>query len=98
MPSHNSSTSFFLGRQLSVDTARGFGIAGGQVLVADSVRQPDPLAAVVIGGVSDPENDQITLTVTAVTQDGPVQGLDEGDTSPDAVLQEDKVLLRAERS
>ena len=54
--------------------------------------------AVTIGGVSDPDNDQITLTVTAVTQDEPVQGLGEGDTSPDAVLQGDKVLLRAERS
>ena len=56
------------------------------------------LVAVALGGVSDPDNDQTTLTVTGVTQDEPVQGLGDGDTSPDAVLQRDKVLLRAERS
>jgi hypothetical protein len=56
------------------------------------------LGRVAIGGVNDPDNDQMTLTVTGVTQDEPIQGLGDGDTSPDAVLQGDKVLLRAERS
>ena len=32
-----------------------------------------------------------------MTQDEPVNGRDDGDTSPDAVLQGDKVLLRIER-
>ncbi|MBI2877027.1 MAG: hypothetical protein HYY20_09115 [Candidatus Tectomicrobia bacterium] len=56
------------------------------------------LVLVGIMGVSDPDNDQVTLTVTGVTQDEPVNGLGDGDTSPDALLQGSSVLLRAERS
>ena len=49
--------------------------------------------------VTNPDNDRVTLTVTGVTQDEPVNSLEDGDTSPDAVLQGDKVpLLRKERS
>lgn len=45
----------------------------------------------------------VNLSVTAATQDEPVNGLGDGDTSPDAIVQtndplENKVLLRAERS
>jgi len=53
---------------------------------------------VAIVGVADPNNEQVTLTVTGVTQDEPVDGLGDGDTSPDAVPQRDTVLLRAERA
>lgn len=49
-------------------------------------------------GVTDPENAQVTITVTGVTQDEPLNGLGDGDTSPDAVLQGSTVLIRAERS
>lgn len=56
------------------------------------------MVSMAIGGVTDPDNDQVSLTVTQVTQDEPVNGLGDGDTSPDAVLQGEKVLLRAERS
>jgi len=56
------------------------------------------MLAVAITGVSDPDNQQVTLTVTAVTQDEPVNGLGDGDTSPDAVLQGSSVLIRSERS
>jgi len=56
------------------------------------------LVPVRITGISDPNNDAVWITVTGVTQDEPVDGLGDGDTSPDAVLQGDKVLLRAERS
>ena len=38
------------------------------------------------------------MHVTSVTQDEPVNGLGDGDTSPDAVLQGSAVLLRAERA
>jgi hypothetical protein len=74
---------------------------------ACSLAQPSPaslwppghaLVPVTIVGVSDPNNDQITITVTGVTQDEPVSGLGDGDTSPDAVLQGSTALLRAERS
>ncbi len=51
-----------------------------------------------IFGVSDPENDAIQVTILSVTQDEPLNGQGDGDTAPDAVVQGDKVLLRAERS
>lgn len=56
------------------------------------------LIPVKIIGVSDPEDLSTTITVTAVTQDEPVRGLGDGDMSPDAVVQGQGVLLRAERS
>ena len=56
------------------------------------------LVAVGIVGVSDPEDQGITITVTAVTQDEPVNGLGDGDTTPDAVLQGATALVRSERS
>lgn len=56
------------------------------------------LVPVRIKGVTDPNNDGAMITVIGVTQDEPVKGLGDGDTGPDAVLQGDTVLLRAERS
>ncbi len=60
------------------------------------------LVQVGITGVTDTNNNQVTLTVTGVTQDEPVNGGGDGDTSPDAVVQygdlADSVLIRAERS
>jgi hypothetical protein len=49
-------------------------------------------------GVSDPNNDQVLLTITGTTQDEPVNGLGDGDTSPDAVIDGPAVWLRAERA
>jgi hypothetical protein len=51
-----------------------------------------------ITGVADPNNDAVSISITGVTQDEPVNGLGDGDTSPDAVLQAHNVLIRAERS
>jgi hypothetical protein len=56
------------------------------------------MARVGITGVTDPNGDPVVVAITAVAQDEPVSGLGDGDTSPDAVLQGDGVLLRAERS
>jgi hypothetical protein len=56
------------------------------------------MVEVTIGGVTDPNTDPVTITVTSVTQDEPVNGLGDGDTSPDAVIQNGSVLLRAERA
>jgi hypothetical protein len=57
------------------------------------------LLPVDIINVTDPDNDQVTITITGVTQDEPTSGLGDGDTGPDAVLQSaNRVLLRAERS
>ncbi|MGE0481758.1 MAG: SBBP repeat-containing protein [Phycisphaerae bacterium] len=41
---------------------------------------------------------EVTITILSVTQDEPVNGLGDGDTGPDAVIQGESVLLRAERS
>ena len=57
-----------------------------------------------INGVMDEDSayNDVTLQVTGVTQDEPVNGLGDGDSSPDAVVQPsdpaDTVLIRAERS
>jgi hypothetical protein len=57
------------------------------------------LVRVDIVGITDPDlSDKILITVTGVTQDESVNGLGDGDTSPDAVIRGDNVLLRAERS
>jgi hypothetical protein len=56
------------------------------------------LIPIAITGVTDPNDDAVTITVTNVTQDEPVKGLGDGDTSPDAVPQDNGVLLRAERA
>ncbi|MES2466425.1 MAG: choice-of-anchor tandem repeat GloVer-containing protein [Verrucomicrobiota bacterium] len=56
------------------------------------------MVAVGITGVSDPDNNAV-ITITAVTQDEPANGLGDGDTPVDAVILADgTVLLRAERS
>ncbi len=53
---------------------------------------------VAVGNVTDPE-DPVTVVVTAVYQDEPTNGLGDGDTPTDAVIQDHgAVLLRAERS
>lgn len=53
---------------------------------------------VEIQNVTDPQNDTVTITITGVTQDEPVNGVGDGDSSPDAVIQEGAVVLRAERA
>ncbi|MCP4257098.1 MAG: hypothetical protein GY774_06180 [Planctomycetes bacterium] len=59
---------------------------------------------ITIEGVvdADSEYNTVTLGITGVTQDEPVNGLGDGDSSPDAVIQDDTasdtVLIRAERS
>jgi len=58
------------------------------------------LRLVTVTGASDPEGDALVTAVTGVTQDEPVNGLGDGNTSPDAVLgpASNQVRLRAERS
>lgn len=56
------------------------------------------LVPVRIVGIADPQRDHVEVRIVAVTQDEPVQGLGNGDTAPDAVLQGDKALLRVERA
>jgi len=72
-----------------------------------SAAQPSPailwppnhkLLLVTIGGATDPNNDHVQIIITGVMQDELVNGLGDGDTSPDAVIQGSSVLLRSERS
>lgn len=65
-----------------------------------SVLWPPNHGMVMVGitGVTDPDNNA-TITITGVTQDEPTNGLGDGDTAVDAVINPDgTVLLRAERS
>jgi len=56
------------------------------------------LMPISILGISDPQQGAIQITILQVTQDEPVNGLGDGDTGPDAMIQGSTVLLRAERS
>jgi VCBS repeat-containing protein len=58
------------------------------------------LRVVTLSGGTDIEGDRVSITVTGVTQDEPVNGLGDGDTGPDAVAAQasNQVSLRAERS
>jgi hypothetical protein len=51
-----------------------------------------------IMGVSDPDGDPVTITVTGVWPDEPTEGLGDGDHSPDAIIYTDYVEVRRERS
>ena len=75
-----------------------------------SAVSPDPallqppnhrLRSVTLSGAFDPDGDEVTLGITSVTQDEPLNGLGEGDTTPDAAWAQDRsdqVLLRVGRS
>ena len=55
---------------------------------------------ITLTGATDPDGNAVVLTITGVTQDEPLNGLGDGDTSPDAAVgpASNKVKLRAERS
>lgn len=57
------------------------------------------LRPVTVSGATDPDGDSVTHSVTGVTQDEPLNGAGDGNTSPDASVTGDPatVLLRAER-
>ena len=56
------------------------------------------LVSVAVQGVSDPEDPDVRIAITGVTQSEPVDGLGDGDTTPDASVEGASVLLRVERS
>ena len=59
------------------------------------------LQKVGVSGATDADGDTVTLTITGVTQDEPVNGQGDGDTAPDAAHvpgHADQVQLRSERS
>jgi len=56
------------------------------------------LVPIATMGVTDPEGDAVTITVTGVTQDEPVASTGSGKASPDAVIQARAASVRAERA
>ena len=56
------------------------------------------LVPVAVIGLVDPDDDDISILVTAVTSDEPVNGTGDSDTPSDAVITQDGALLRAERA
>lgn len=57
------------------------------------------LHSVAIDGVTDPDGDTVTLTVTGIEQDEPVNGKGDGNTAPDGFgLGTAQAQVRAERS
>lgn len=56
------------------------------------------MVPIAITGVTDPQNEPLTITIVNVTQDEPVDGAGDGNRAPDAVVQGGALLLRAERS
>lgn len=56
------------------------------------------MQTITIVGVSDPDDTTLAINVTGVTQDEPVNGLGDGDVSPDAIIDGDRAHVRAERS
>jgi hypothetical protein len=56
------------------------------------------LEPVTIVGVTDPDTDAVTITVTGVTQDEPLDDLGDGTTCPDATIAGGAASVRAERS
>lgn len=56
------------------------------------------LVPVTVIGVSDPNDEGVVVEIVGVTQDEPTNGVGDGDTDPDAIVQDHTVLLRAERS
>jgi hypothetical protein len=57
------------------------------------------LVPIQILGVTDPEGDPVSITVTGITQDEPTNGLGDGDTSPDGFgVGTSRPQVRAERA
>jgi hypothetical protein len=56
------------------------------------------LVPIEIMNLTDPNNNSFIITYLSVTQDEPVNGLGDGDTSPDAVIRDGLLMVRAERA
>jgi hypothetical protein len=55
------------------------------------------LVSVSVLGVTDPDGDPVTITIDSVYQDEVLNGLGDGNTAPDAVINGSTAELRAER-
>ena len=53
---------------------------------------------IAIAGVTDPDGDPVTIRVTGITQDEPVNGRGDGNTCPDGLIDAGSAAVRAERT
>lgn len=56
------------------------------------------MVPVFISGVTTTGDDPVTITVTGITQDEPLNGTGDGDTCPDGMIEEGLAYVRAERA
>ena len=72
----------------------------GAASAPDEIWPPDhKFADVSVVGVTDPDGDPLTITITGIAQDEPLEGLGDGNTCPDALgVDTDIASVRAERS
>jgi hypothetical protein len=54
--------------------------------------------AISILGVTDPDGDPVTITVTGITQDEPLNTRGDGNTCPDGLIEAGQASVRAERT
>jgi hypothetical protein len=77
-------------------------VCSGATVDTTTLWPPDhTLRNITISDVTDPDQgDTVTINVTGVTQDKPVNGLGDGDTGPDAIttVTSNVAKARAERS
>lgn len=72
--------------------------AGASAEFSNGRPRAGSFAPVTINGVTDPDGDPVTITMTDVTQDEPLDGLGDGHTCPDAILMNGAVKVRVERA
>jgi len=53
---------------------------------------------ITVEGVTDPDGDPVTITITSITQDEPVNGSGDGNTCPDALIATSTAMVRRERA
>jgi hypothetical protein len=76
-------------------------VCGGVAPDRTSLWPPNhKLHTITLSGATDPDGDPVAITITGVTQDEPVNGKGDGNTTPDVAIgpAADQVRLRAERS
>ena len=54
--------------------------------------------AISIEGVTDPDGDDVTIVVTGITQDEPLNTRGDGNTCPDGIIESGQASVRAERT
>jgi len=57
------------------------------------------MVSITINGITDPDGDSVVVRVTGITQDEPVNGIGDGNTSPDGLgIDSTQAQVRSERS